>query len=85
MGILLGYAEVGYRILINNKIIVARRVKFVEKDVKYIGLDDEIPAKSNMEQVEYNENANNDGLENNIKNIHENDSEKSDNSDKSDK
>ena len=39
MGILLGYSEVGYRILLNNKIIVARHVDIVEKDVKCIGID----------------------------------------------
>jgi len=38
IGILLGYSEVGYRVLIDNKIIVARNVEIVEKDEKCIGL-----------------------------------------------
>ena len=40
MGILLGYSDVGYRVLLNNKIIVARHVEIVEKNVKCIGLDE---------------------------------------------
>lgn len=39
MGILLGYSDVGYKVLLNNKIIVARHVDIVEKDVKCIGID----------------------------------------------
>ena len=39
MGILLGYSHVGYRVLLNNKIIVARYVEIVEENVKCIGLD----------------------------------------------
>ena len=39
MGILLGYSDVGYRVLINNKIIVARHVDIIERDVKCIGID----------------------------------------------
>lgn len=39
MGILLGYSDVGYRVLLNNKIIVARHVEIVENDVKCIGID----------------------------------------------
>jgi len=34
---LLGYTEVGYRILINNRIIVVRHVDIIEKHVKCIG------------------------------------------------
>ena len=39
MGILLGYSEVGYRVLLNNRIIVSGHVDIVEKDVKCIGID----------------------------------------------
>ena len=39
MGILLGYSDVGYRVPLNNKIIVARHVEIVEENVKCIGLD----------------------------------------------
>ena len=45
---MLGYAEVGYIIFINNKIILASHVEFIGKDVKYIRFDDEIPDKMNM-------------------------------------
>lgn len=41
MGILLGYSDVGYRVLLNNKIIVARHVDIVEKDMGCIGMDDD--------------------------------------------
>ena len=40
MGILLGYSDVGYRILLNNKIIVVRHVEIVEENIKCIGLDE---------------------------------------------
>ena len=40
MGILLGYSDVGYRVLINSKIIVARHVDIVEENVKCIGFDE---------------------------------------------
>ena len=39
MGILLRYSGVGYRVLLNNKIIVARHVDIVKKNVTCIGLD----------------------------------------------
>ena len=32
-GILVGYSDVGYRILIGRKVVVARSVRFIEKDV----------------------------------------------------
>lgn len=41
LGILLGYTEVGYRVLINSKIIVARHVDIVEENTKCIGLIDD--------------------------------------------
>lgn len=37
LGILLGYENVGYRVLIDNKIIIARHVDIVEEDVKLVG------------------------------------------------
>ena len=40
MGILLGYSDVGYRVLVNNKIIIARHADIVEKNVKCINLDE---------------------------------------------
>ena len=40
MGILLGYSDVGYRVLISNKIVIARHVDFVEENIKCINLDE---------------------------------------------
>ena len=40
MGILLGYSVVGYRVLLNNRMIVARHVDIVDENVKCIGLDE---------------------------------------------
>ena len=40
MGILLRYSDVGYRVLLNNKMIVARHVDIVKENVKCIGFDD---------------------------------------------
>lgn len=37
LGILVGYEKVGYRVLINNKVVIARHVDIVEEDVKLIG------------------------------------------------
>lgn len=41
LGILLGYTEVGYRVLVNNRVFVARHVDIVEDNVKCIGLNDD--------------------------------------------
>lgn len=41
LGILLGYAEIEYRVLIDNKIIVARHVDIIEEDVRCIGFQEE--------------------------------------------
>ena len=37
LGILLGYEDVGYRVLVNNKIIIARHVDVIEENVKLVG------------------------------------------------
>lgn len=57
MGILVGYSEVGYRVLINGKIIVARHVDIVEENVKCIGLnecesDEEVYESSDNESLD---------------------------------
>ncbi|XP_072389456.1 uncharacterized protein [Diabrotica undecimpunctata] len=39
MGILIGYSNVGYCVLLNGRVIVARHVDIVEENVKCIGLD----------------------------------------------
>ncbi|KAG6438785.1 hypothetical protein O3G_MSEX000222 [Manduca sexta] len=38
-GILVGYSDMGYRILIGNKVIVSRHVTFIEKRPQYINFD----------------------------------------------
>ena len=54
MGILLGYSEVGYRVLLNDKIIVARHVDIVEPGVKCIGFND---SENEDENEQINDNA----------------------------
>lgn len=49
--ILVGYKNVGYRVLANNEVFVARHVEFVEGDVNSIGL------KTDNESDEPNENT----------------------------
>ena len=56
LGILLGYTEVGYRVLINNKIIVARHVDVVENDVNCIGLKDSDSESDYLSDSEYDRN-----------------------------
>lgn len=61
MGILIGYSEVGYRVLLNNKVIVSRHVDIVEEE-KCIGLNGE---ESDVESNECDENSDSDvSLEN---------------------
>ena len=67
MGILLGYSDVGYRVLLNNKIIVARHVEIVEENVKCIGLDEEelkypSPSTSTLESGSGEQNDGDDDL-----------------------
>ena len=37
IGILVGYENVGYRILVNNKIIIARHVEFIGENDNLVG------------------------------------------------
>ena len=55
MGILLGYSEVGYRVLLNDKIIVARHLDIIEPGVKCIGFNE---SENEDENEQINENAN---------------------------
>lgn len=41
LGVLLGYTEVGYRVLVNNRVITARHVDVVEEDTILIGLEND--------------------------------------------
>jgi len=40
LGILLGYKNIRYRVLINNKVIIARHADIVEKNVNLFGFKD---------------------------------------------
>lgn len=57
LGILLGYTEVGYRVLVNNKIIITRHVDIVEENVKCIGLTE------NDSENEYSDDSKYDSVE----------------------
>ncbi len=59
MGILVGYDSVGYRVLLNNKIIRARHVDIVSRDTNLIGFgandDDNDNENDNVENSENND------------------------------
>jgi hypothetical protein len=69
MGILIGYSNVGYRVLLNGRVIIARHVEFVEENVKCIGLDSEGPeneddmSKSRYENNECEESSDDDSMD----------------------
>ena len=67
LGVLLGYSDVGYRLLINNQMVVARHVDVVEDYIKLIGDD-----KNNREKIENLDSDNQDkNLEENSENFEE--------------
>jgi len=49
LGVLLGYTDVGYRILVNDKVIVARHVDIIEEDTRCIGFEDTEDKESGIE------------------------------------
>ncbi|GBP87152.1 Copia protein [Eumeta japonica] len=51
-GILLGYTDTGYRVLINNRVIVVRHCDIVEEDVTMCGFQDE--RDDNLEEEKIN-------------------------------
>ena len=69
--ILLGYANNGYRILYNNKIIVARNIEFIDESIKYINLESSSDSENscsdeeNTEEVSQSE-KDNESLEDDI-------------------
>ena len=73
LGILIGYDVTGYRVLIGNRVIVARHVDVIEEDVECIGLNNKDLEKKNLnESFEQNENVNdkeNENLENSNNNL----------------
>ncbi|KAF2891050.1 hypothetical protein ILUMI_15123, partial [Ignelater luminosus] len=54
-GILVGYTDTGYRILINNKIIISRHVQFIEKHTKYIRIEGNECTEDTNEHVQDDE------------------------------
>ncbi|KAK9687233.1 Reverse transcriptase (RNA-dependent DNA polymerase) [Popillia japonica] len=61
LGVILGYSDVGYRILLNNRVIDARHVDIVEDDIRCIGFEDNEKvndSKSEMNQNTINESTN---------------------------
>lgn len=42
LGVLVGYENVGYRVLINNKVVIARHVDIIEENVNLIGFNDKV-------------------------------------------
>ncbi|KAJ8706101.1 hypothetical protein PYW07_010878 [Mythimna separata] len=56
LGILLGYVEVGYKVLINNRIIVARHVDIIEEDVMCMGNNDDTDSEEERQEEEIIEN-----------------------------
>ncbi|CAD7078080.1 unnamed protein product [Hermetia illucens] len=69
MGILVGYSENGYRILINGSITVARNIEIVEQGEKCIGLNFN---ESDDENFEIDENSENESLDETFESIGEN-------------
>lgn len=74
LGILLGYTEVGYRVLVNNKVITARHVDIVEENVNFIGYSDgnddfcEKKSDDDLESVGENSGDKSCNLEDEVKN-----------------
>jgi len=79
-GILLGYTEVGYRVLVNNRIIVARYVDIIEEDTMCVSCDDE-DEKNDSNEMKQSEEVTNDPR--NDGNSKENDKNNDDNKMKS--
>ena len=55
MGILLGYSEIGYRVLLDGEIAVARHIEVIETDTKYIVFEENsLDADSDDSKDKYN-------------------------------
>ena len=65
LGILVGYENVGYRVLIGQKIVIARYVDIVEEDVKLIGLDSD--TDSDNESIESIESSDDEVFDESVK------------------
>lgn len=60
IGILVGYENNGYRVLINNKVTVARHVDIIEEDVKLVGFDGKDELEENLNKDDENLSDNDD-------------------------
>lgn len=54
-GVLVGYENVGYRILVNGKVIVAKHVEFIDTNVKLVGISENESSTDN--EIESNEDS----------------------------
>lgn len=59
-GFLVGYDDMGYRILVDEKVIVSRHVEFIEKDEQFIKITDNAFEDLNEEQNSIDEEENED-------------------------
>lgn len=58
LGVLVGYEDVGYGVLINNRVIIAKHVDIVEENVKLVGFNDNLE-NNEKDLIENNENRGN--------------------------
>lgn len=72
MGILIGYSNVGYRVILNNRVIIVKHVDILEEDVRCIGLDENESGKENDEvKSENDENFDNESLNDTFESMNE--------------
>ena len=60
LGVIVGYENVGYQDLVNNKVIIARHVDIVEENINLVGFNENVESDENY----FIENANNNKSEN---------------------
>ena len=51
LGVLVGYDSVGYKVLTNNRVIVAKHVDIIEKNVKLVGFGDNDAINENNDEI----------------------------------
>lgn len=71
LGILLGYDSVGYRILINNKIVISRHIEIIEENVNLVGFRGKNIEKESINDFEVNNDLVEKGNIDNINNKYE--------------
>lgn len=70
MGILIGYSNVGYRVLLNGRVIVAKHVDIVEENIKCIGLNGGESGNNDL-KIETDENSDNESLDETFESLNE--------------